>query len=374
MSKKLIILLDLPLFVLNYLFLIVSANVLSIDDFGYINTILSVMSIVFVIGSTVQIKTISMNGKVATNYLLSSIVFVVTLSLFIGMVFLKSPLYSVFIILICVQHPMICLIRGLLISQGKKLCYYKSLYAEMLLKFLILVIFSLAFVMNNILMLILFFTVQFLVLMITYFVWKRHSYKITQVKGVSFFKEKSLFANQMLFFTFLNIDILAFEMFAVENSPVITLAVRFAQLPLLLTYTYMQFETNTFKNEESIVKLMKRYLLMVCPLFITFLIGYKVLGEPVVSLFFGEEFAGAVAHIDYYLVKYFVGVLVFILSFYYSLRKLNFYNILFVGFILITTLTIDAGVTFSLSLQSLIITMLVFVFAYIYLFLNKRSY
>ncbi len=320
-KSKLLILLDIPLFLLNYVYLIICARLLIKDDFGLLNSYLATLSIAFVIGVSLQVKAANSSKPfVSKKNILFFSLLTGLLPLIIAFIFSFSMVHTLLILSVCFLHPFSSLTRGLFIKNQKYLSYYASLYIELVPKLLMVILFlwlsikKFEYVIFSLIVGQALATVYGLIFTKVNFIKnKKNSLKMI-------FQAKEIMINQLAFFLIIGIDIFLVNKYFTSQAGEISLAIRFSQVPLLVFFTFLQFDIQKISKLKSMGQVAKAYAPVILGLFVPTYLGLQMLGTFIVNLFFGEEYATSLTYTPFYLVYFSIIAIAYAYSFMKSLQ------------------------------------------------------
>ena len=287
-QSKLHILLDLPLFLINYLFIVICAKALKLDEFGAFNSFLAAMSVVFVFGVSLQISAAKLPKKAYKTVLYPYCLFSVTTALAISLTLDFSLIAHVSLCVIGITHPIYSVIRGQCICKADYRSYYKSIYLEMFAKMAALVF-------------LIYFENKFDFLVVT----AALSQSLTLLHAVSsrpqrFIVEKinlesflsidyKMIVNQVGFFLIIGFDFFILRMFFIDQSGHASLSIRFCQIPLLLLFTYLQFDIKKVASKKRLTATSMKYFAAIAILFGANNLLLQLFGNQIVEVFFGKK-------------------------------------------------------------------------------------
>lgn len=315
--KSLLVFLDLPLFGINYLFLVMAANVLMPDDFSKLNGYLASLSIAFISGAALQSSSAQGDlcdrvGRLFTHTIVSAFC-VLIISLF-----MQYRIFEFLILLgVSLMHPMTSFFRGYLIYVNKIKHYYINMYLESLTKVLLLALFMLCSV-EGLLMICLTLIISQLFSLIHLI--KKKSITINFKKSFKNLNKINtyFFKSQFIFFILIGLDFFLLEKYEVSGRGEMSLCIRFAQLPLMIIFTLLQFQISKIGKDPAYF--FKAVTLSVI-LYMASYASLLIIFDDLMNLLFGEIFLNCLKWLHLFMVYYFFVTMLYVYVFIQSVRQ-----------------------------------------------------
>ena len=323
------LLLDLGLNGFNYFFHIFVAWHLIPKDYGTLNSLLSLASILFVAGVSIQLLTSKVvankNNPISFENLISFSVKIFPVSILV--LFLLTPLISdltkgsivsvILVVFIYFVNVFLCLLRGVFQGENRFLLINYSMYTEVFGKMIFLFIFLPMFKNIEIILLsVLIGMVSSLILAIYFNIDRIKELKL-QSRGIKDTGKELmviLFSNVFLYY-FTSVDMIFVNQNPYMNGGIYAVILRLSQL---ITFAYFSLFTllnpwmsSKLGNKIELKKSLKKYIVLFTSLNFIIVLVYCFIIPYIVPILFGEKYIEAQNYIPYEGVAYILLAMVF---------------------------------------------------------------
>lgn len=323
------LLLDLGLNGFNYFFHIFVAWHLIPKDYGTLNSLLSLASILFVAGVSIQLLTSKVvankNNPISFESLISFSVKIFPVSILV--LFLLTPLISnltkgsivsvILVVFIYFVNVFLCLLRGVFQGENRFLLINYSMYTEVFGKMIFLFIFLPMFKNIEIILLsVLIGMVSSLILAIYFNIDRIKELKL-QSRGIKDTGKELmliLFSNVFLYY-FTSVDMIFVNQNPYMNGGIYAVILRLSQL---ITFAYFSLFTllnpwmsSKLGNKIELKKSLKKYIVLFTSLNFIIVLVYCFIIPYIVPILFGEKYIEAQNYIPYEGVAYILLAMVF---------------------------------------------------------------
>ncbi|WP_255298342.1 glycosyltransferase [Brevibacillus dissolubilis] len=340
-QRPLFLMLDIALNGVNYFFHIYTSWLLLPDDYGMLNTVLSLLSILFVLGLSVQTYTarvIAEEGGVhqlRSTLTVSAVAAVILIGLFIAsqpmIVHLTrmSAMSQGLLLLIFVVHLLLCVNRGIFQGEKRFLLINLSLYTEVLVKMLVLLLWLKAnpHVEQGLIAILVGMIVS---LAVGIYQNRQHLPKLFQseTKGLGLGQVMKaiglICVAQFFFYFFTSVDMLAVNYYLPQESGTYAVILRYSQLMLFFSLSVITLLVPMLSEKKSDPVSFKRSLKLALggmfALCLVAVAGYRLVLPYTVEWMFGQAYSGGKPYL-------YLGAIVYSL-FVLSLFLINFNMIL----------------------------------------------
>lgn len=349
--------LDLILNFFNYFFHIFVAWYLIPKEYGVLNSLLSIASILFVVGISVQLLTSKViankNSNISLDNILSlsvmtfpiiALVFIFTVSSITKLT--NSSGISVFLlILIFVINIFLCLLRGVFQGETRFLMINFSMYTEVITKMIL--IFILLPIFKNIESAMVAILLGMLVSLI-YAIYQNKK-RLSEIKITKINYRKTgtellliIFSNVFLYY-FTSVDMVWVNKKLVNDAGIYAVVLRLSQL---ISFAYLSLFTilnpwmsSKVSNKEDFKKSLKNYSILFSFINVIIILSYIFIIPNLVPHIFGKVYVGAVKYLPYEAIAYvLLAMSFFMVNVFIQLGLKNHLIILLVTSLLLTFL------------------------------------
>lgn len=286
-QKLIVIFLDIPLFFINYLFIVFAARYLSPDSFVQFNGYLSALGISYIVGIALQAQA-AKDGPLGQTDQLKLQFLSVPWSLLVGY---YASLPTTLLILLSATnfiHPILGNQRGWALYSGKKSIYYKSLYLETAVKSLGLCIVFFQPISCEILAG-LYFAGNLSAATYTFITKKR--WINTQLLNIKTWVQT--FISQTSLYVLFSIDFLLMSQKETQYWANAALGLKISQIPAMISITLIFMSLNRSKKQYLFTQF-KRMAISITMVFILISPIIIFAAHFFIPLFFGRQFTGSV--------------------------------------------------------------------------------
>lgn len=359
--------LDIALNGLNYFFHIFVSWYLIPTDYGILNSLLSLSSILFVFGISFQVYTAKSVAKDISirefsKKTFSSVFFLVMIVSFVLLAFIVpisrftrgSSIALILVFSTFVVNAFLSVHRGIFQGKQEFLSLNFSFYAEVVSKTLFLLIFLRIFknieaALFSILLgmtISLFHSMYVQSHLLSMDFFKTFS---NDLKSNGFFKDlkniiQIFFANFFLYF-YTSIDVILVNYFLPERSGIYAVVIRYSQILLFVIFSiitvFLPYLSATFEDRDLFRKKVRRYFTIILSIEVIFAFLYLFVFPPTIEIFFGIDYAPAASFLFLGCLSYSSLVLsFFMVNVFLVSENKNYLKYLFLCSISITSLYI----------------------------------
>lgn len=351
---------DIALNVLNYFFQIFISWYLIPEDYGVLNSLLSFLAILLVMG--IAFQTYTAKEIVKDKFIELNITKIFNSSLFYIMlllilVLITSPLIKIFtrasylsiflIMLISLINILLSILRGMFQGTGEFFNLNKSFYIEVISKMLFIFVFLKLFhnvnvVLLSILVGMIVSTIYGLVKNKSRLKFDKNIFEEINIKE-NYLKIFKVIVANFFFYFFTSIDMIMVNFYLPKESGIYAVILKYSQVLQFASLSIMTvFVTMLSENLNDKVKFnnkIKKLFSLILGMSILALIFYRYLAPFTVTMFFGEAYKKAGEYLWIGLIPYIFMIYTFlIININVILERTRYLWVLFIAAVLITIL------------------------------------